>query len=481
MCKLIKIYKTWITELFALGKMDEVISEESSVGGNESRNGAESSCSESRRRTPSCQGSAKFHRTSSEMSTESVDHKMAALQALFKDKILLTEISTKHISKPDIMVEEDGYSDIESEISYGDGRTTQADDYETDLEINYDEWVNEDKIQLERDEVGDKKYIHVCNEEGVIPVTYFLKHIQDTEFVMRFHGLGPLGAKAIAFPLKSNRTIRKINLEGNWIGATGCEYIAATLKDNLYVSEIHLGENRIGNAGAEALCDMLLKNDLIHSVDISGNDIDDNAASKICAMLLKNSTVRHIHLAKNRFEDRAAVLFKDVLSHNETLETIDLSWNHFRTRGAVAIAEGVQENYGLKVPIEGALAIANGLQTNDILKKLKDVPVTQEFFDLATKLEKERIFTVLHGGIMGKSEDFESIRFDPLETFRRDPMTVVQQFVKDAGYRMYDLFKEFDRDQNMVLTEDELIAGLKRTYGNNTRTQEKEDRFKETI
>lgn len=62
---------------------------------------------------------------------------------------------------------------------------------------------------------------------------------------------------------------------------------------------------------------------------------------------------------------------------------------------------------------------------------------------------------------MGKTEDFESIRYDPLETFRRDPMTVVQQFVKDAGYRMYDLFKEFDRDQNMVLTEDELIAGLK--------------------
>lgn len=68
--------------------------------------------------------------------------------------------------------------------------------------VFFPEWVNEDKIQIQRDEVGDKKYIHICNEEGVIPVTYFLKHIQDSEFVMRFHGLGPLGAKAIAFPLK---------------------------------------------------------------------------------------------------------------------------------------------------------------------------------------------------------------------------------------------------------------------------------------
>ena len=49
---------------------------------------------------------------------------------------------------------------------------------------------------------GTAEYIRECNEIGVIPVTYFLRHIQDSAFVMRFHGLGPLGARAIAKPLQ---------------------------------------------------------------------------------------------------------------------------------------------------------------------------------------------------------------------------------------------------------------------------------------
>ena len=33
---------------------------------------------------------------------------------------------------------------------------------------------------------------------GVQPATYFLKHMSDTELVMKFHGLGPHGMKAMA-------------------------------------------------------------------------------------------------------------------------------------------------------------------------------------------------------------------------------------------------------------------------------------------
>jgi hypothetical protein len=55
---------------------------------------------------------------------------------------------------------------------------------------------------IEADKSGERKYIDICNQTGVIPVSYFIRHIQDKEFQMRYHGLGPLGAKAIALPLK---------------------------------------------------------------------------------------------------------------------------------------------------------------------------------------------------------------------------------------------------------------------------------------
>ena len=46
-----------------------------------------------------------------------------------------------------------------------------------------------------------KVYLETCNELGVVPVSYFVRHMKDETLVMRHHGLGPLGAKAIALPL----------------------------------------------------------------------------------------------------------------------------------------------------------------------------------------------------------------------------------------------------------------------------------------
>ena len=52
------------------------------------------------------------------------------------------------------------------------------------------------------DATGIKDYIDECNRVGVIPVSYFQRHCHDKAFVMRHHGLGPLGAKAISKPLE---------------------------------------------------------------------------------------------------------------------------------------------------------------------------------------------------------------------------------------------------------------------------------------
>ena len=76
----------------------------------------------------------------------------------------------------------------------------------------FKDWINEDKILIEEDKTGERKYIDICNQTGVIPVSYFVRHIQDKEFQMRYHGLGPLGAKAIALPLKVSKSINSISI-----------------------------------------------------------------------------------------------------------------------------------------------------------------------------------------------------------------------------------------------------------------------------
>lgn len=54
------------------------------------------------------------------------------------------------------------------------------------------------------DTTGRSHYTKVCNQLGLVPINYFMRHIQDTELAMRYHGLGPSAARAIALVLKVN-------------------------------------------------------------------------------------------------------------------------------------------------------------------------------------------------------------------------------------------------------------------------------------
>lgn len=52
------------------------------------------------------------------------------------------------------------------------------------------------------DTSGRSHYTKICNQLGLVPINYFMRHIQDTELAMRYHGLGPSAARAIALVLK---------------------------------------------------------------------------------------------------------------------------------------------------------------------------------------------------------------------------------------------------------------------------------------
>ena len=52
------------------------------------------------------------------------------------------------------------------------------------------------------DPSGRSYYDKVCNRMGLVPVSYIKRHITDNEIVMKYHGLGPSAAKAIALVLR---------------------------------------------------------------------------------------------------------------------------------------------------------------------------------------------------------------------------------------------------------------------------------------
>ena len=48
---------------------------------------------------------------------------------------------------------------------------------------------------------GKTTYLQACRDSGVIPVSFFVRNMQHAEIDIKHHGLGPMGAKAIAVAL----------------------------------------------------------------------------------------------------------------------------------------------------------------------------------------------------------------------------------------------------------------------------------------
>ncbi|KAL4238581.1 hypothetical protein ACF0H5_003288 [Mactra antiquata] len=282
---------------------------------------------------------------------------------------------------------------------------TKDEDYETDLEYDEEKWLFPERFDL--DLTGEARYVKTCEDMGISPTTYFIKHIQDRELKMKFHGLGPQRMRALAVPLQMNTNIEILNLEGNAIDEDGAICLTKVLRENFFITELVLAENNVRTIGGTAIAEMLVNNRNLYKVDLTNNDIGDGAANMFCEVLFNNKLLKVLLLGNNSFEDESARLFNSALSDNTTLEVLDLSWNNFKNRGAVLLAEAMQENVGLKsfnmamaglgkdgaeamaralkenrtlmeldislnrINLEGAKAIARGLKENDTLTVLK--------------------------------------------------------------------------------------------------------------
>ena len=80
---------------------------------------------------------------------------------------------------------------------------------------------------------------------------------------------------------------------------------------------------------------------------------------------------------------------------------------------------------------------------------------------MARELEIMRTMRIVHGGTIRHLISVNPLTYDPLAEFRKDPMTVLQTYAKEAGYRMLDLFKEFDLNGDFIITKEEFEIGIK--------------------
>nr|XP_006640375.1 PREDICTED: leucine-rich repeat-containing protein 74B-like [Lepisosteus oculatus] len=243
-------------------------------------------------------------------------------------------------------------------------------EWDTDLEL--------EDMKEPYDPTGHSCYKAACKVFGVVPVSYFLRHMNDTELIMMHHGLGPQSAKALAVPLVTNTSILKLNLRDNWIEGLGGAAIAEMLKENCYITEIDLSENKLGERGAQALSSMLLENTTLVTISLSGNDFDDHAAKHLAEALVSNQKVESMVLSHNMMGDGAGETLGNAIAENTGLKTLNLSWNCLRGKSSIAVAKGLGANIFLrKLDLsyngfgkDGAAALGEALKVNNVLEDL---------------------------------------------------------------------------------------------------------------
>ncbi|KAI4872464.1 hypothetical protein NFI96_021054, partial [Prochilodus magdalenae] len=353
-------------------------------------------------------------------------------------------------------------------------------------------------------------YLQACKLVGVVPVSYFLRNLGCATINLNHHGLGPLGGKALAVALVTDMHTSTLELADNFLLAEGARYLMEMLRANFTIQNLDLSNNHLQSAGAECVAKMLLDNISMKSIKLSGNEFAEEDARWFAEAFSSNYRVKELDLSHNQFSGRGGEYLGQMLANNEGIELLDLSWNHLRMKGAVAFCAGLKVNVTLKhldlswngfgnegalalgealkfnntlvyldlsnnrITNEGVAMLCKGLEANDTLRTLKlaynsltvegalalisvvrntpktaieeinicNVLVNENFVQLLELTCQEHpSLEVLYGGVGG------FIAKKPPK--RPDPMKVIQDYLDERKLRLWDFFRNIDKDGTM--------------------------------
>ncbi|XP_068412796.1 leucine-rich repeat-containing protein 74A [Eschrichtius robustus] len=222
-------------------------------------------------------------------------------------------------------------------------------------------------------------YLEACKLVGVVPVSYFIRNMEESYVNLNHHGLGPKGTKAIAIALVSNTTVVTLELADNCIMEEGILSLVEMLQENYYLQEMNISDNDLGLEGARILSEFLQNNtSSLFSLQLSGNNFKEESAELFCQALSTNYRIKSLDLSHNQFSDKAGEYLGQMLALNVGLQSLDLSWNHLYIQGVVALCSGLRANVSLKkldlsmnsFGNEGAAALGEVLRLNNSLAYL---------------------------------------------------------------------------------------------------------------
>ncbi|XP_066129749.1 leucine-rich repeat-containing protein 74A isoform X3 [Saccopteryx bilineata] len=341
---------------------------------------------------------------------------------------------------------------------------------ETDLEIE-----DSDKFFTGQREL----YLEACRLVGVVPVSYFLRNMEESYLNLNHHGLGPNGTKAIAIALVSNTTLITLELADNCIMEEGILSLVQMMRENYYLQEMNVSDNALGLEGARIISQFLQKNysSLLKlqlsalnvgllSLDLSWNNFRSQAAVALCTGLRANVTLKKLDVSMNGFGNEGAAALAEVLRLNGFLAYLDVSSNDISNDGVSKISKGLEFNESLKVlklfrnPIsmDGAMLLILSIKKNPKSK--------MENLDISNVLVSEQFMKTLDGvyavhpqlDVIYKAIQGLSVKKNIFQW--TNPMKLIQSYADQHNTTVLDFFKSLTPTGMMKMPVDEFWKAM---------------------
>jgi Ran GTPase-activating protein (RanGAP) involved in mRNA processing and transport len=222
-------------------------------------------------------------------------------------------------------------------------------DEEKSVEYYQKELDNYDEYDFDYKESEFKKFSNFCNalanNESIEELTIIQCHLDlnaiktlvqslKTNKTLKFldlrdNSIDSIKATALAEIFVENKSLKKINLAYNIIDDIGVKALSQTLKLNETLNRIYLNYNSIGNDGAKALAEMLEKNASIKEIDLTHNNISDIGAKYLADAIENNSSIRTLNLMNYAELINPEILMKitEYLNRNSELRSLSDSDN----------------------------------------------------------------------------------------------------------------------------------------------------------
>ena len=200
----------------------------------------------------------------------------------------------------------------------------------------------------------------------------FIEHLKSNTTLRGLNlsgcGLTSICAESLGEILTTNTHLERLSISNNTeLGIGGIQHLSRALKANQGLKKLDLTACRLTSRSVESLAEALTTNAILEELDVSYNTLHIDSTERLSHALEVNQCLRVLNLNLCSLNSRSVKSLAEALKTNKHLEELNINGNKLRDDGVQHLAHALRVNQHLKT-----LQLANCGVTDNGLKCLAE-------------------------------------------------------------------------------------------------------------